>query len=537
MIHLTGISKQHGPKVLYQNGSLQLNPGDKVGLVGPNGAGKTTIFRVIMRQEGVDSGQVNISKELVIGYFSQDVGEMKGRSAIEEVMAGGGRVYDLSLESHKLEKKLAESLSEDEMQKVLERYGDLQTEFERLGGYGLEARAKEILAGLGISNEESEKPVEAFSGGWKMRIALAKILFLNPDVLLLDEPTNHLDLESIVWLEEFLKNYKGTIFMTSHDRDFMNRLVSRIVEVAHKTITSYSGNYDYYEKQRELKLQQLLAEAKKQEAMLERSERFIERFSAHAAKAAQVQSRVKQLEKIDRVEIPQEEASINFEFPKPGRSGNEVVKFEKLTKSYGDKLVFKNATGLVQRGDRIAVVGVNGAGKSSLLKIIAGHTEVTGGSCVIGQAVDIAYFSQHSLDVLDARSNPFEQVQSRVPQGSIGFIRSLLGAFLFSNDDVYKKISVLSGGEKSRVVLATMMAKPANLLILDEPTNHLDIKSREMLLKALKEFQGTVLLVSHDRHFLREVSTKVFELDRGQLIPYDGGYEYYTWKKQQTGLS
>ncbi len=540
VIHLTNISKHYGQRVLYKDGNFQIRPGDKIGLVGPNGAGKTTIFRIITGEEGVDGGDVNIADRLVIGYFSQDVGEMKGRSALAEVMAGAGRVSELAAKVAKYEKQLQDSaenpLSDDEMADLLEKYGEAQLEFEQRGGYDLDSRSKAILTGLGIGPGDYDRPVEAFSGGWKMRIALAKILALSPDVLLMDEPTNHLDLESIIWLEEWLRNFKGSLVMTSHDREFMNRIVSRIVEIANKAITSYTGNYEFYLREREIRMDQLLAAHRKQQDMLAKEEEFIARFAARASHAAQVQSRVKKLDKIDRIEIPAEEKVMEFEFPNPPRSGNEVVKIAALGKTYtlpegGTKQVFKNASGIVQRLDKIAVVGVNGAGKSTLLKIITGQTEATEGVGALGASVNLGYFSQHSLEVLDPSKTIFDEIHDRIPEATIGFVRNLLGAFLFSGDDVYKKIGVLSGGEKSRVVLATILAKPLNFLVLDEPTNHLDIKSREMLLKAVQNFDGTVMVVSHDRHFLKAVATRVFELDRGEMRVYEGNYEYYLSQK------
>lgn len=539
MIHLSNISKQHGNKILYRNGSFQINAGEKIGLVGPNGAGKTTIFRIITGEEGIDGGQISKSDRTVVGYFSQNIEEMKGRSALEEVKSAAGNVSELQARMQDCEAKLADpDLDPDEMMKILEVYGEVQGEFERLGGYDLDSRAAEILTGLGIGPDDFHRPTESFSGGWKMRIALAKILALNPEVLLMDEPTNHLDVESIIWLEEWLVNYKGAILMTSHDRDFMNRLVTKIVEIANKAITVYGGNYDFYEKERDIRKEQLIAAAKRQEDMLAKEEEFIARFAARASHAAQVQSRVKKLEKIDRIEVPEEESEIKFEWPVPPRGGEEVVKFEGLGKTWVrddgvQKNVFAGANALVKRMDRIAVVGVNGAGKSTLLKIIAGHTDATEGKVALGASISLGYFSQNSLDVLDPNATIFEEVHSRIPNAGMGFVRSLLGAFKFSGEEADKKISILSGGEKSRVVLATILAQPVNFLILDEPTNHLDIKSRELLLEAIKNFPGTVMIVSHDRHFLREVTTRVFEVDKNHLRIFDGDYEYYHQKKIQ----
>ena len=542
MIHLTNISKQYGSRVLYNSESFQVRPGDKIGLVGPNGAGKSTIFRIIMGEEGVDGGTVNIADRLVIGHFSQEVGDMKGRTALEEVKAGAGRVSELAAKLADIEKQLEQSaetpLSDDEMSSLLEHYGELQLEFEQRGGYDLNSRAQAILTGLGIAPEDHSRPVESFSGGWKMRIALAKILALSPDVLLMDEPTNHLDLESIVWLEEWLVNFKGALVMTSHDRDFMNRIVTRIVEVANKTITTYSGNYDFYLTERKVRLNQLLAEHQKQQDMLAKEEEFIARFAARASHAAQVQSRVKKLEKIERIEIPAEEKVMRFDFPPCSRSGNEVVRMKDLKKEWTlengrTKPVFSGVSGVVKRLDKIAVVGVNGAGKSTLLKTICNHTSPTSGDVNLGASIQLGYFSQHSLDVLDPDKTIYDEIHDRIPQATIGYVRNLLGAFLFSGDDIYKKISVLSGGEKSRVVLATLLANPVNFLVLDEPTNHLDIKSREILLKSIQEFDGTVMIVSHDRHFLRSIANRVFEVDHGELRIYEGNYEYYLSHKDR----
>ena len=536
MIHFTNVSKQYGEQILYQNASFQVRPGDKIGLVGPNGAGKSTIFRIIMNEEGTDGGVVTFSDKLVIGYFSQDVAEMKGRSALEEVMAGVGRISELSRLIQECETKLQSgTLGDDEMMSVVEKYGEYQMEFEAREGYTLDSRVKEILTGLGIGPEDYHRPVEAFSGGWKMRIELAKILALKPDVLLMDEPTNHLDMETIIWLEAWLQNFKGALVMTSHDREFMNRLVNRIIEVANKTITNYSGNYDFYLREREIRRDQLLSQAKKQADMLAKEEEFIARFAARASHAAQVQSRVKKLEKIERIEIPAEDRAMQFEFPLPPRSGNDVVKFSNLSKKNqkengSEKSVFQNLQGQIQRLQKIAVVGVNGAGKSTLLKIMAGTTEPTNGVCTVGASVQLGYFSQSALDVLDPKKTIFDEICARIPHATLGYVRSLLGAFLFSGDDVYKKISVLSGGEKSRVVLATILANPVNFLILDEPTNHLDIKSREILLEQIQKFEGTVVIVSHDRHFLRAIATRVFEVDQGELRTYEGNFDYYLSK-------
>lgn len=540
MIHFSKVSKQYGPRILYKNASFQINPGEKIGLVGPNGAGKTTIFRILTNEEGYDSGSVSKSERTVVGYFSQNIEEMAGKSVIQEAMLANSAFPKLQGRIKEIEKQLEDSavtpISDDQMNRLLEEYGEAQAEFERIGGYDMEARAAEILTGLGFPPEDHHRPTASYSGGWKMRIALAKILLLNPDVLLMDEPTNHLDMESIVWLEEWLVNFRGALLMTSHDRDFMNRLVSKIVEVANQTITVYGGNYDFYDRERQIRKEQLIAAAKRQDEMLAKEEEFIARFAARASHAAQVQSRVKKLEKIDRIEIPPEENVIKFQWPEPPRGGDEVLKLENLGKVWikengEEKLVFKNAKALVKRLDRVAVVGINGAGKSTLLKIIAGHAEPSEGTATLGSSIRMGYFSQNSLDVLDSKSTILEEVQSRIPNSTLGTIKTLLGAFKFSGDDVEKRIEVLSGGEKSRVVLACILAQAPNLLVLDEPTNHLDIASREVLLGAIKDFPGTVIIVSHDRFFLREVTTKVFELDRHQLNVIEGDWAYYLSKR------
>jgi ATP-binding cassette subfamily F protein 3 len=536
MIHLTGISKQHGSQVLFRDASFQILPGTRSGLVGPNGAGKTTIFRLITGEEEPDAGGISCAKKTVIGYFSQDVGEMAGRSALEEVMAASARTVELGEQIRAMEAQMCSPMGEEELAALLERYGDAQEEFEHRGGYDLEARAQAVLTGLGIGPDAYHRPTESFSGGWKMRIALARILTLNPDVLLLDEPTNHLDVESIVWLEEWLADeFKGALLMTSHDRDFMNRIVGCIVEVANRTVTTYGGDYDFYLREREVRREQLLASFRRQQEMLSKEEEFIARFAARASHAAQVQSRVKKLEKIERIELPPEQKTIRFEFAEPQRSGDDVLLFEGLGKSWslpegGEKPVFSGVSGLIRRGEKIAVVGVNGAGKSTFLKTLAGKIEPTAGSVAVGASVHAGYFSQHAMDSLDPRRSVFETVQAAVPQASIGVVRNLCAAFLFQGDDVDKRIDKLSGGEKSRVVLATLLARPLNLLILDEPTNHLDIQSREILLEALRAFTGTVVLVSHDRHFLRSLVGRVFEIDHGEMRAYEGDYEYYLHK-------
>jgi ATP-binding cassette subfamily F protein 3 len=532
MLQFSDVTKSHGGRVLFKNAGFQANVGDRIGLVGPNGAGKTTVFRLLTGKETVDSGAVSFPQKLVIGYFSQNVGEMSGRSVLHETLAGAGDLSKMAKRIAEIESLLGEPMDDDAMAKLLEEYGELQSSFETRGGYDLDVRARTILSGLGFSEIDFERQVEHFSGGWKMRIALARILLMNPDALLMDEPTNHLDLESIVWLEEWLQNYPGILIMTSHDRTFMNRVVNRIIEISSGTFTLYSGNYDFYERERVVRREQLLASYKRQQDMLAKEEEFIAKFAARASHAAQVQSRVKKLEKIERVEIPPEEKSVKFLFNKPPRSGDDVVRMKGMGKTWHStdghsKKVFSGVSATVRRLDKIALVGVNGAGKSTLMKIIAGQTDVTEGQWELGASLEVGYFSQHALEVLDPSKSIFEMVQTAIPRASVGTVKTLLGSFLFSDDEVNKKIAVLSGGEKSRVALACILARPVNFILLDEPTNHLDIKSREILMDALKDFEGTLVVVSHDRHFLKQITNRVFKIDHGEMHVYEGGFAEY----------
>lgn len=537
MLNISGLSKNQGGETLYSEVNFQINPGEKVGLVGPNGAGKTTLFRMIIGEEKPDTGQISFPSKMRLGYFSQQVGEMKGVSALNLVLSGDTEVKELQ---EKLEAYQAELCDPDidpgRMSKVLEEMGDVQTEFESRGGYDLETRAEEVLTGLGISPNDHHKMMEDFSGGWKMRIALAQVLVMKPDLIIMDEPTNYLDMETILWLEKWLQEYEGAIFMTTHDRDFMNNVCKKIVEVANRSVTLYSGNYDFYEKEKVVRLNQLKSELKKQQASIAKDEEFIAKFKARASHAAQVQSRVKQLEKVKRIELPPEEETIDFEFSTPPRGGDDVVIIKDLkkewTKNNGDKLpIFEGLTTTVRRLNKIALVGVNGAGKSTLLKIIANQTDATDGICEVGPSIKLGYFGQFSFDVLSPERTVLEEIQAGLTQASDGFCRNLLAAFLFRGDDVHKKVKYLSGGEKSRLILAVLLSQNNNFLILDEPTNHLDIASREILLQALKKYEGTIIFVSHDRHFLKELAEIVYEVDRNKVQIYPGNYEYYLSKK------
>ncbi len=534
MINLTNIGIAYGDRVLFRNGSIQINDGDKIGLVGPNGSGKTTLFRIMAGIEIPDEGSVYMEPGRIIGYFSQNVGEMSGSTAMEEVLSGAGRVFEIGRKLTELEHQMADPDGEGLSDREMELYGEFQTEFQHLDGWDLENRAETILDGLGIGSERRGEPVESFSGGWKMRIVLAGILLLNPHVLLIDEPTNHLDVESIIWLENWLKAFKGSVVMTSHDREFMTRLCGKTIEVSAGSITAYSGDYDFYLKERIIRREQLVAAQKRQQAMLAKEEEFIARFAARASHAAQVQSRIKTLEKIERIEIPPDPKVMKFSFGDIKRSGDLVVEMKELGKSWpGPKApypVFSGITGTVERMNRIAVTGINGAGKSTLLKILTGQIDPSEGSSILGASVNVGYFSQYSSDVLNPNRTIFEEVAERLPLATIGYIKNLLGAFRFSGEDADKKISVLSGGEKSRVMLATILALPVNFLVLDEPTNHLDIASREVLLKALQDFQGTIMIVSHDRYFQKHLINRVFQIDHGRMHIFEGDYEYYMEK-------
>ena len=512
MISFSRISKQYGRQVLFVDASFQLNPGEKVGLVGPNGAGKTTLFRMIVGEETADEGDVSVPKKLTIGYFRQDVEEMSGRSVLDEAIAGSGRVGDLHHELEALHAGMADPARADEMDAILARFGEVQEEYEHLGGYALESQAREVLLGLGFDDERIDGDVGALSGGWKMRVAMARVLLGRPDVLLMDEPTNHLDLESIIWLEAFLTSLPGALLMTSHDREFMNRIVTRIAEIDEGEITAYSGNYDFYERERAIRETNREAAYARQQAMLAKEQRFIDRFAAHAAKAAQVQSRVKALEKIEKVELPKTRRVVAFDFRQPPRSGEQVAVIEDVRKAYGRRVIYDGLSLTIRRGERWCVMGRNGAGKTTLLKMVAGALAPDAGEIRLGASLKMGYFAQQALDVLHPDLTVWEQMEKDFPKETTGALRNLLGAFQFSGDDTEKRIRALSGGEKTRLVMARMLLDPPNFLVLDEPTNHLDLATKEMLIHALGNYEGTMLFVSHDRTFLRGLSNRVLEL-------------------------
>lgn len=525
MIALSNVTKQYGGQILFVDASFQINPGEKIGLVGPNGAGKTTIFRLITGEETPDEGTVDRPRRLSLGYFNQHIGDLRGRSVLAETIAGAGEVAELGVELADLEARMTEG--SDDLESVIERYGEVQARYQELGGYDVEARAQTILAGLGLTQEQVGADIGQLSGGWKMRVALAKILLLRPDVLLLDEPTNYLDIESILWLEQFLRDYPGSVVMTSHDRDVMNRVVKKIVEIDGGQVRVYTGNYDFYERARAEDAARREAEYERQQAMLAKEMRFIERFRAQAAKAAQVQSRVKKLDKIDRIEPPRRLIERSFDFRRPARSGDDVVKVAGLRKAYGKRVVHDGLSMLVRRGERWAVMGENGAGKTTLLKMIAGVVTPDAGTVTIGAAVTMGYFAQHQLEQLDASRTVIEELVAHAPTTGLGVLRNLAGAFGFHGDDVDKPVRVLSGGERSRLALAKILFDAPNLLVLDEPTNHLDIVTKRALTRALAEYEGTVLLVSHDRAFLCAIANRILELSAAGPHIYGGSYAEY----------
>jgi ATPase subunit of ABC transporter with duplicated ATPase domains len=512
MISFTRVSKQYGRQVLFVDAAFQLNPGEKAGLVGPNGAGKTTLFRIIVGDEAPDEGDVSVPKKLTIGYFRQDVEEMSGRSVLDEAIAGSGRVGALHHELDGLQHAMSDASKPGDMDRLLARFGEVQEEYEHLGGYALESQAREVLHGLGFDDERIEGDVGELSGGWKMRVAMARVLLARPDVLLMDEPTNHLDIESIIWLEAFLKSRPGALLMTSHDRDFMNRIVTKIAEIDGGEITTYSGNYDFYERERAVREANREAAYARQQAMLAKEQRFIDRFAAHAAKAAQVQSRVKALEKIEKIELPKKRRVVRFDFRQPPRSGEQVAVLEGLSKAYGRHVVYDGLNMTIRRGERWCVMGRNGAGKTTLLKMVAGAVAPDSGTVRLGASLKLGYFAQQALELLNPELTVWDQMEHDFPQESTGVLRNLLGAFQFSGEDVEKKIKSLSGGEKTRLVMARMLLDPPNFLVLDEPTNHLDLATKEMLVGSLSQFEGTMLFVSHDRAFLRGLSNRVLEL-------------------------
>ena len=527
MLAFANVSKQYGRQILFQGASFQIDPGQKVGLVGPNGAGKSTIFRLIEGTEQPDRGSIERPNALSISVFRQDVGEWTGTTVLETAIHGAGEVGTLAGELAELEPRLGDVDAPD-FDQVLIRYGEVQERFAMLGGYDLDARAAQILAGLGLSQSQIEGDVGALSGGWKMRVALAQVLLASPDVMLLDEPTNHLDIESILWLEEFLRATRSTVVMTCHDRDVMNRVVSRVIAIDGGQLNTYTGDYDFYEKARAEDRARQASEYKAQQAMLAKEERFIERFKGQPSKSSAVQSRARMIAKIERVEAPKTEVEQHFAFLPCARSGDEVIEARGLSKAYGEHVVHLGLDLSVQRGERWAVMGANGSGKSTLLSMLAGANAPDDGGVKIGASVEMAYFAQQHAENITGRGSIMDELEGRYPMAGQGKLRQLAGAFGFRGDDVDKKVSVLSGGEKTRLVIAMMLFERPNLLILDEPTNHLDLGTKNALIEALSTYEGTMVFVSHDRAFLRALASRVLELRPGEEpLAYPGTYGEY----------
>jgi len=532
MIQLNAAGKRFGPKILFEDLNWLITPKERVGIVGANGTGKSTLLKVLAGIESLDYGSVNVMKGIRAGYLPQDGITLTGRTVFDECLGVFEEIHALEAEQQDLAHRMSELDHEaPEYQQIAERYHHVQSEFTARNGYNIESRVGSVLTGLGFRREDWPRRVEEFSGGWQMRIALAKLLLEEPNLLLLDEPTNHLDLEARNWLESYLETYPHAYVLISHDRFFLDVTVSRIAEIWNKRVWFYTGGYSKYEQQKTERRAQLEAAYANQRDRIEQLEAFINRFRAQATKAKQVQSRIKELEKIERIEIPPDEKTIHFRFPQPKPSGRIVAEFRNVAKSYGEKQVFSGATFNIERGDRIALVGVNGAGKSTLIKILSGEEPVTAGEYVVGHNVTADYFAQDQYKVLDTDSTILDDLGSVAPRSNNTELRSILGCFLFSEDDVFKKIGVLSGGERNRYALARMLMMPGNFLLLDEPTNHLDMRAKDVLLTALQEYNGTVVFVSHDRYFIDKLATRVIEVADGTVHVFPGNYEDYLWRK------
>ncbi len=547
MLHLTDISKSFGTQTVLDEASLHVKPGMRIGLVGANGAGKTTLLRIIVGEMSLDGGEISARKDLRIGFLPQEIEEIADHAVIEEVLASHLEILDAERRIAELGELIGGHYDGPagsgpapvaDVDALLHEMGALQTAFENAHGYELETRAQTILRGMGFKETDFDRPIAELSGGWRMRVALARLLLEQPDLLLMDEPTNHLDLESLIWLEDFLMNWTGALVVISHDRYFLNRMVTHIADLDRGQIDLYAGSYDHYEEEKRERYEALVNAAKNQQREIESAEAFIRRFRAKNTKAKQVQARIRMLEKTDRIEAPSlERKTIRFRFPQPPRTGRVVAEVKHAKKAYGGLVVYKKLDLVVERGEKIALVGPNGAGKSTLLKMLAGVIEPDAGTVALGHAVRREYFAQHQLEVLHPGSTVLKTMEEVAgPVGRLPEVRSYLGTFLFDEDDVKKQVGVLSGGEKARLALARMLMDPAGLLLLDEPTNHLDMDSRAILTEALRQFEGSVVFISHDRHLINAIGTKVIEVRDGKLAHYPGDWEYYLWKKSQQAL-
>jgi ATP-binding cassette subfamily F protein 3 len=535
MIHVEGLNKRYGERILFEDVSWHVKKRDRIGLSGPNGSGKTTLLRMLAGLQEADSGQIRMASDTTIGYLPQDGIVHHGRTVYDEVVLAFEEILALKAEQHRIEDALAHATEDgDGHDRLLERYAEVTERFKHLGGWETDARVADVLKGLGFSLADQQRKTEEFSGGWQMRIALAKLLLARPNLLLMDEPTNHLDLPARNWLEEYLADYPGSVVLVSHDRYFLDATVKRITEVGLKTLTDYHGNYSHYVTEHAARMQRLRESHRRQSEEIEKVEVFINRFRYQATKAKQVQSRIKQLDKVERIELPPERKKIRFRFPESPRPGRVVLETKGLRKAYGDNVVLRQLDLMVERGDRIALVGPNGAGKSTLMRILAGTLRADEGVRLEGHRVVLDYFAQDQAAVLNPTRTVIEEMSSHSSVSMGPMIRGILGGFLFAGDDVYKKVAVLSGGERNRLALAKMLLTSSNVLLLDEPTNHLDLDSKEVLLEALADYGGTLVFVSHDRYFVDNLATKVIEVGGGEALLYPGGYEdFLYWKKQR----